>query len=67
MYLLQIVHTLFLQKIGVKIPQFLSKFVNLKRKQILLLNAYMLRKLLNVSTVRWLRFIDNNGENKSRL
>jgi hypothetical protein len=49
-----------------KVQQFSSKFVNLKRKQ-MVLHIYILCKPLNVSTVKLLRLIDSSGENKSRL
>jgi hypothetical protein len=48
-----------------KVLQFSSKFVNLKRKQMVL--HTILCKPLNVSTVKLLRLIDSSGENKSRL
>ena len=50
-----------------KVLPFSSKFVNLKRKQMVLQIYIILCQLLNVSIVKLLRLIDSSGENKSRL
>ena len=52
---------------GAKVLPFSSKFVNLKRKQMVLQIYIILCQLLNVSIVKLLRLIDSSGENKSRL